>query len=170
VVFSPPYANRFDYFESQKVELWFGGFVESYQEMTTLRKRSVRSHLGAALNGDLAPLPEIDTLIALMDQDSYAIRMRVPELLRGYFNDMREVVLRARRLLRPGGSCFIVVGNSAYGGVIVPTDSLIATLGLEAGFEHASVAPVRHLSVAPQQRTELRGREEFMRESLVTLS
>ncbi|HET9772628.1 MAG TPA: SAM-dependent methyltransferase, partial [Acidimicrobiia bacterium] len=49
VVFSPPYANRFDYFESQKVELWFGGFVDSYREMTVLRKRSLRSHLGAAL-------------------------------------------------------------------------------------------------------------------------
>jgi hypothetical protein len=30
--------------------------------------------------------------------------------------------------------------------------------------------PVRHLTVAPQQRNELRGREALMRESIVVLS
>jgi len=62
------------------------------------------------------------------------------------------------------------VGNSAYGGVIIPTDSLIARLALDAGFDHAAVVPVRHLTVAPQQRNGLRGREDFMRESVVVLS
>jgi hypothetical protein len=53
--------------------------------------------------------------------------------------------------------------------VIVPTDSLIARLGLDAGFAEAAVVPVRHLTVAPQQRTALRGREAWMRESVVVL-
>ena len=170
VIFSPPYANRFDYFESQKVELWFGGFVASYDDMNALRKRSLRSHLGAALNDDSAPLPEIDELINLIDPDSYAVRMRVPALIRGYFRDMQNILLSCRRVLRRGDACFVVVGNSAYGGVIIPTDSLIARLGTEAGFDTAAVVPVRHLTVAPQQRNELRGREEYMRESVVVLS
>ena len=67
VVFSPPYANRFDYFESQKVELWFGGFVDTYGEMTALRKRSLRSHLGAALGRPTVSRPEIDALIERID-------------------------------------------------------------------------------------------------------
>jgi hypothetical protein len=62
------------------------------------------------------------------------------------------------------------VGNSAYGGVIIPTDALIARLGLAAGFDAAAVVPVRHLTVAPQQRIELRKREALMRESIVVLS
>jgi len=70
----------------------------------------------------------------------------------------------------PGGQCCIVVGNSAYGGVIIPTDELIARLGLAAGFDAASVVPVRPLTVAPQQRSELRGRGGLMRESIVVLS
>lgn len=170
VIFSPPYANRFDYFESQKVELWFGGFVDAYSDMIALRKRSVRSHLGAALNGDAAPLPEIDQLIDLIDPDSYAVQMRVPALIRGYFSDMTCILDSCRRLLKPGGKCFIVVGNSAYGGVIIPTDSLIARLGIAAGFSTVGVLPVRHLTVAPQQRNELQGMEEFMRESVVVMS
>jgi site-specific DNA-methyltransferase (adenine-specific) len=170
VIFSPPYANRFDYFESQKVELWFGGFVDTYEDMVTLRKRSVRSHLGAALNGDVAPLPAIEDLIELLDPDSYAVRMRVPALIRGYFSDMAQILTRCRRVLRSGGTCFVVVGNSAYGGVIIPTDALIARLAHGAGFENVAVVPVRHLTVAPQQRNELRGREEYMRESIVVMS
>lgn len=169
VLFSPPYANRFDYFESQKVELWFGGFVESYGELTALRKRSLRSHLGAALDRPVTELPEVERLIDLIDPSSYAARVRVPALLRGYFTDMAAILGACRRLLRPGGRCFVVVGNSAYGGVIIPTDSMIARLGLDAGFAGAAVVPVRHLTVAPQQRTALRGREAWMRESVVVL-
>jgi site-specific DNA-methyltransferase (adenine-specific) len=171
VVFSPPYANRFDYFESQKVELWFGGFVDSYDELAALRKRSLRSHLGAALGRPLASArPEIEALIGMMDPASYAARQRVPALIRGYFSDMAAVLQGCRRVLVPGGRCFVVVGNSAYGGVILPTDSLVARLGLEAGFGEASVVPVRHLTVAPQQRNALRGREAWMRESVVVLA
>jgi hypothetical protein len=62
------------------------------------------------------------------------------------------------------------VGNSAYGGVIIPTDEIVARLGLAAGFDDAAVVPVRHLPVAPQQRNELRGRAALMRESIVVLS
>jgi len=170
VVFSPPYANRFDYFESQKVELWFGGFVDSYDELAALRKRSLRSHLGAALHRPVDTRPEIEGLIAMIDPGSYAARARVPALIRGYFSDMAAVLGSCRRALVPGGGCFVVVGNSAYGGVIIPSDSLIARLGLDAGFDRAAVVPVRHLTVAPQQRTELRGREAWMRESIVMFS
>jgi site-specific DNA-methyltransferase (adenine-specific) len=170
VVFSPPYANRFDYFESQKVELWFGGFVDTYDEVAALRKRSLRSHLGAALERPAVSRPEIDALIGMMDPGSYAARTRVPALIRGYFSDMAAVLRSCRRVLVPGGRCFVVVGNSAYGGVIIPTDSLIARLGLESGFDEAAVVTVRHLTVAPQQRNELRGREAWMRESVVVLS
>jgi site-specific DNA-methyltransferase (adenine-specific) len=169
VVFSPPYANRFDYFESQKVELWFGGFVAGYDDLLALRKRSLRSHLGAALDGAVIELSELDDLIDQMNPASSAVRMRVPALLRGYFSDMARVLQHCRRVLVPGGECCVVVGNSAYGGVIIPTDALIARLGRAAGFENATVLPVRHLTVAPQQRNELRGQEDLMRESVVVL-
>ena len=170
VLFSPPYVNRFDYFESQKVELWFGGFVAGYDDLLALRKRSLRSHLGAALDGPVLLLDEIEGLIGQMDPASYAVRMRVPALIRGYFSDMAVILRHCRHVLVPGGQCFVVVGNSAYGGVIIPTDRLLAGLGRAAGFDAAAVVPVRHLTVAPQQRSELRGREGLMRESVVVLS
>ena len=109
-------------------------------------------------------------LIDRMDPGSSAVRMRVPALVRGYFSDMAAILRSCRHVLVPGGQCCIVVGNSAYGGVIIPTDTLVARLGLEAGFGRAAVVPVRHLTVAPQQRRALSGGERWMRESVVVLS
>lgn len=168
VLFSPPYANRFDYFESMKVELWFGGFVRSYEDAVRLRKTSLRSHLGADLARAARPVAPLEALIDLMDRGASSWRMGVPDALRGYFDDMADVLRQCRRLLA-GGTCYIVVGNSAYGGVIVPTDALLAHLALAAGFSSAELLVVRHLTVAPQQRVALFDLKDYMRESVVVL-
>jgi hypothetical protein len=169
ILFSPPYANRFDYFEALKVELWFGGFVSSYEELRRLRKASMRSHLASDLSQPSEHLDELDGLIDLMDPESYAMKTRVPGLLAGYFDDMRQVLEQCRRLVVTGGRVFVVVGNSAYAGVIVPSDVLIAELGRRVGFSNARVSRVRALTVAPQQRQRLDGLSEYMRESVVEL-
>lgn len=169
IVFSPPYANRFDYFESMKVELWFGGFVNSYQANNRLRKVSLRSHLGADLSRHCDPIASLERLIDLMDRDASSWRMGVPDLLRGYFDDMRVMLKHCRNVLKDG-RCFIVVGNSAFAGVIIPTDVLLAKIGLECGFRSAEILVTRHLTVAPQQRNHLASLEGHMRESVVVLS
>ena len=169
IVFSPPYANRFDYFESMKVELWFGGFVDSYGAINRFRKASLRSHLGADLSRSHRSVANLERLIMLMDQDASSWRMGVPDLLRGYFDDMRVTLKHCKNLLA-GGKCFVVVGNSAFAGVIIPTDVLLANLGLECGFKKAEILVTRHLTVAPQQRSKLQNLESNMRESVVVLS
>lgn len=169
IIFSPPYANRFDYFESLKVELWFGGFVNTYQDLASLRKRSLRSHLGANLGRPTMKVPPLEAIIDLMDRSSSSWRMGVPTVLRGYFDDMYNTLIHCKASIAQGGRCFIVVGNSAYGGAIVPTDVLIARLGREVGFDRAEIHVVRHLTVAPQQRAALSGLERYMRESVVEL-
>ncbi|MYF98000.1 SAM-dependent methyltransferase [Candidatus Poribacteria bacterium] len=169
IVFSPPYANRFDYFESMKVELWFGGFVDSYESINRFRKASLRSHLGADLNRSYRSVANLERFITLMDQDASSWRMGVPDLLRGYFDDMRVTLKHCKKLIT-GGKCFVVVGNSAFAGVIIPTDVLLANLGLECGFKKAEILLTRHLTVSPQQRNKLQNLENNMRESVVVLS
>lgn len=169
IVFSPPYANRFDYFESMKVELWFGGFVQQTSELRNLRKASLRSHLSADMARPKVRFQELESLIGLMDQKSSSWRMGVPELLRGYFSDIVEVLKQCRLRLAPGGACFVVVGNSAFGGTIIPSDTLTAMAGEVAGFSNIELWVARHLTVAPQQRAQLKGYESYMRESIVVL-
>ncbi|MGF6245549.1 16S rRNA G966 N2-methylase RsmD [Paraburkholderia sp. GAS38] len=168
IIFSPPYANRFDYFESFKVELWFGNFVNSYEELNALRKASLRSHLGADFARQSDYLEPLERLIHVMDRGASSWRMGVAELVRGYFHDLRVVLEQCRDVL-PTGGCHVVVGNSAFAGVIIPTDVLTALVGRQAGFKKARIIETRHLTVAPQQRNQLRGFEKYMRESIVVL-
>lgn len=92
IIFSPPYANRFDYFESFKVELWFGGFVNSYQDMQNLRKASLRSHLGADFSRSYIQIEPLEEIIELMDRNASSWRMGIANLLRGYFHDLYLVL------------------------------------------------------------------------------
>lgn len=168
VIFSPPYANRFDYFESFKVELWFGNFVNSYEELNALRKASLRSHLNADYKRPSDKLPALEELLDLMDKTASSWRMGVPDLMRGYFHDIGIVLAQCKKVA-PKGKCHVVVGNSAFAGVIIPTDVLTAMVGIEAGFKKARIIETRHLTVSPQQRNQLKGFEHYMRESIVVL-
>jgi site-specific DNA-methyltransferase (adenine-specific) len=168
IIFSPPYANRFDYFESFKVELWFGNFVNSYDELNILRKASLRSHLNADYKRPSNHLAPLEELISLMDHNASSWKMGVADLVRGYFHDI-QIVLEQCRKVMPTGRCHVIVGNSAFAGVIIPTDVLTAMVGLQAGFSTVRIIEARHLTVAPQQRNNLKGFEQYMRESIVIL-
>ncbi|GAB5493705.1 MAG: hypothetical protein Phog2KO_39200 [Phototrophicaceae bacterium] len=169
VIFSPPYANRFDYFEAFKIELWMGDFVNSYNQLLSLRKESIRSNLGASINHDVQKFIVLENLIQLMDKSSSSWRMRVPDALRGYFTDMEIVLQKLFTALKKGGQCSIVVGNSAYAGVIIPTDSILATIAEKVGFVVEEILVARHLTTSPQQRTKLIDLADYMRESILIL-
>lgn len=166
VIFSPPYANRFDYFEAFKVELWFGGFVDSYESLNKLRKQSLRSHLAADYRKNNPVFQELELFIDLMDKDTSSWRMGVADLLRGYFQDMQTVLTQCKKAA-PNGRVHVVVGNSAFAGVIIPTDILTAIIGMKCGYDNVKILESRHLTVSPQQRSILSGYEDYMRESVV---
>ena len=150
-IFSPPYANRFDYFEAFKVELWMGGFVKEPKELAGLRKRSMRNNLTVRGGTDYV-VPELEHLLELMDPESTSVRMGIKQTLRGYFEDVHNLAQNLRACLRPGGRSICVVGNSAYAGVLIPTDAICAMIFGKAGLSVETVDVARHLTVSPQQR------------------
>ena len=150
-IFSPPYANRFDYFEAFKVELWMGGFVSQPAELAQLRKRSMRNNL-TVRGGTNYVLPELEELLELMDPRSTSVQMGIKQTLRGYFEDVYRLAQNLKAALRPGGRSICVVGNSAYAGVLIPTDAICAAIFEQAGFKLQSIGVARHLTVSPQQR------------------
>jgi DNA modification methylase len=94
---------------------------------------------------------------------------RIPLAVRGYFIDMSRVLTQLYRALQISGKCIIVVGNSAYGGVVIPTDSLLAKIAESIGFRIEKLAVARHLTTSSQQRASLGDRMEYLRESLLVL-
>ena len=171
VIFSPPYANCFDYTEIYKIELWMGGFVKEYSDLKELRKAALRSHLSSAANGTTSRginLDELNELLAMLSKKDLWDK-RIPAMLKGYFEDMSRVINDTYRCLKPGGFCCIVVSNSAYGGVVIPTDLLISRIAESAGFENLKIDVSRYIITSSQQYKQTQDQKKYLRESIVYL-
>ena len=171
IIFSPPYANCFDYTEIYKLELWFGDFVKSYDDMRSLRNISLRSHLSADLrknneNEFIHPILE-DIFFRLKGIDLWDDR--IPYMVNDYFYDMNSILHQSYNLLKHNGLCSIVVGNSSYGGVIIPTDLLFSELAIENGFTVDSFEIDRFLITSSQQYDETKENGNYLRESVICL-
>lgn len=169
-IFSPPYCNCFNYFKMYKVELWMGEFVSNYQELQQLNRRGLRSHVETVLKKDSdVEEPVSEEYAALLDDLALWDR-RIPRAVRGYFIDMKEVLRNIHTVLKPEGKAVIVVGNSAYGGIVIPTDAILAKIAVQLGFKFEKLAVARHLSTSSQQRGALHDRMDYLRESILVLT
>ena len=96
IIFSPPYANSFDYFESYKLELVMGDFANGMNGINALRKHAVRSFVGGEAQEtcdkyvDLlakeieATVPEKETETGKKDTRT----RKVANMIRAYFSDV----------------------------------------------------------------------------------
>ena len=93
-IFSPPYANCFDYCEVYKLEFWLGGFVDSYKGFAKYRSIAMRSHVNSKFNHTIQnKIPDVDSIANLIS--TYNIwNKNIPDMLRGYFDDMFEILQR----------------------------------------------------------------------------
>jgi hypothetical protein len=178
VVFSPPYANSFDYFESYKLELIFGGYVKA-EDMNKARTRLIRSY---RLNRPPELNQEEDLVCMLCKEIEGRIpekekatgvrdgRTRlVPNMLRAYFADMRKVIEEAFQAIATGGSMHIVVDQSSYLGVPIPTDTILAKIAEDVGFKVKRVTVCRTANTSGQQLKLYPYLRLLLRESIVTL-
>lgn len=177
VIFSPPYPNSFDYFESYKLELLFGGFAPGIAQIKTYREQAVRSFVGGKTQEESDPLinslsQEIADAIPRKEAvtGKRDIRTRkVPSMLKGYFADMETVLQECRRCLKPDGKVYIVVDQSAYAGVVVPTDLLLAYLAEQTGFQVVEIIECRKARTSTQQLRLYPHLKNALRESIVVL-
>lgn len=167
--FSPPYCNCFDYFEIHKVDLWLGDFVIDKEEFKMLRNTGFRSNTNSLNHKPIIYKNEhLENLISLFDGEKLW-NNRIPSVVRGYFDDSYTLLSKLYRQTTKGGYVGIVVGNSAYSGVIIPSDVLIADLAKEIGFKVKNIFVTRHLTTSSQQKQELFFLKNYLRESIVLL-
>ncbi len=175
-VTSPPYLNSFDYTDVYRPELFLGGFVQSAKELRALRHRTVRSHVQASWK----PPVETDFGPAFLECHE-AIRAnranlwdkRIPEMVQAYFEDLRLVLEALRLAARADAVVWLVVSTSAYGGVEVPVDLIVAQVGDQVGWNLREIHLLRRHRSSGQHQAKLSstGKEHAspLRESLVIL-
>lgn len=178
IIFSPPYANSFDYFESYKLELVFGDFAESIKDIKKFRSKAVRSFVGVSVQDPFENIidmlcEEIEKAILRKEAETGkkdSRTRRVPNMIRGYFYDMKKVIEECNKCLQVGNKTYIVVDQSSYIGIIVPTDILFAMFAEQAGFEVTNVIKCRNARTSSQQSKKFPYLKEGLRESIIELT
>jgi hypothetical protein len=165
-IFSPPYANCFDYFEIFKVELWMGNFIDSYAHLKNLRKDSFGSLWQMHRDNNM---DEYVSKFVHLIQEKELWDKKIISMLAAYFSNMRIVLSKIYEALFPKGRCVIVVGNSAYSNILIPTDLLLARIGRQLGFRSPKLIIARHLTTSSQQKKKLTQLKQYLRESIIVL-
>jgi DNA modification methylase len=170
LVTSPPYLNSFDYSDVYRPELFAGGFVDSNDALRAIRLRTLCSHVQVKREFSsevVTPLLE-PTLARLNAQVLW--NKNIPAMVRTYFADLQVVLKDAHRIVRRNGKAWIVVSTSAYGGVEIPVDLILADVAVREGWRLTGVFVLRQLRAAGQQWPVLgSGARPPLRESLIIL-
>ena len=112
--------------------------------------------------------PPLTALIEAIDQANLW-NPRIPAMIRGYFDDMYLALAEQARVLKSGATLVCVVANSAYGGVPIPTDALLARIGQRLGLMTDGIYVARRMNTSAQQLARWGGSRTYLRESAVVM-
>lgn len=150
---SPPYLNSFDYSDVYRPELFLGRFVRSNKSLMKIRVRTVRSHVQARwddpVREDFGTL-YADCMLLLQDHAAQLWNPRIPTMVQAYFEDMEDILQGLRRRALDNASLWLVVSTSAYGGIEIPVDLILAELGQRNGWFLREVGVLRYLRSSSQ--------------------
>lgn len=153
-VFSPPYPNSFDYTDVYNVELWMLGYLSSQGSNRVLRTSTLCSHVQIKRN--FAEPPAGSRHLDLALESLRKIRSElwspwIPDMIGGYFHDMRLVLDSLRTKLNARGEVWAVVGDSRYAGIRVPVANILADLAPSLGYQTLNLEPFRSMRSSAQQ-------------------
>lgn len=178
IMYSPPYANSFDYFESYKLEITLGDFVGDLKEINSYRVKAIESFIGR--NDEREESFDFVNKVATEIQNAIPVKeaktgkrdsrtRKVPKMIKGYFSDMAKVIEQSSNILSKGQKCYIVVDQSSYLGKIVPTDLFLAYIGEKYGFKINEILVCRRARTSGQQLQRYPYLKDILRESIVIL-
>ena len=90
-------------------------------------------------------------------------------MLQSYYLDMFSILEQSYNSLEQDGFCAIIVGNSSYGGIIFPTDLILAEYAEMIGFKVDKIEVDRFIITSSQQYEMTKENGRFLRESVVCL-
>ena len=172
---SPPYLNSFDYSDIYRPEIFLGDFVTNNHELMKIRLKTIRSHIQAKweypILNDFGPTFD-HSMEELASIQEYLWDKKILKMVQAYFEDMSFVLKGLLQKAKPGASIWLVVSTSAYAGVEIPVDSIIAEIGTRVGWVPREIGLLRRLR-SSSQHMRGNGNENFssvpLRETVVIM-
>lgn len=152
VIFSPPYLNSFDYSDIYRPELFLGRFVKDNRELMQLRKKTLRSHVQCKWEkNDCSTSPWVEGIKQSLDEKVDTLwNANIPQMVSSYFFDMDIVLREAYRVAKKNAQLWFVVSTSAYSGIEIPVDLILADIATTHGWKLDSVNALRQLRTSSQ--------------------
>jgi DNA modification methylase len=167
VITSPPYLNSRDYTDIYRLELWILGYLKSYAEQIELRKSTLRSHVQIAWPHieETFKNNRLEKVIKQLAKNRESLwNSSIPEMIKGYFTDMNEILKSLYAKLRKNSKVYIIVGNSSYQKLSIETDFILAEIAQMNKFGLNEIRVARYLKSSGQQSSKK------LRESIIVLT
>ncbi len=173
VITSPPYMNGMDYVINYKIEMSWLGFANSYEELKKIKdemvvcdnvsKRLIRQFYNSksTYTNDWIESIKFNISKNIEKRGNYR-RLDMPYIVHKYFDDMHRAMKNVVLSLNSSGRFILVVGDSLIADVYVPTDLLIAKIGMDMGLKVEKIEKAR-------ERRSGQIRSYKLRESIITL-
>ena len=163
--------NCFDYFEVYKIELWFGNFINDYDQLRILRKKAITSNLNADIKQNIDQIIKselfIQTLKCLNKEEHW--NKNIPNMVNLYFIDMLNFLESLKNKMKKNSVIAIVVGNSSYQGIPVATDLILSEIAQSLGYKVKEIIVTRNNETSSQQYKKIGKLIKYIRESIIIL-
>lgn len=170
VITSPPYLNSSDYSDVYRPELFLGNYVRDNIALRKIRLQTLRSHVQIKWPSSTTFESAILTpIVEKLNANEDLWNRQIPIMVKAYFDDLSIVLHSVKARLNVDGQVWMVVSTSAYGGIHIPVDLILADAATMAGFDLVAIHCLRHLRTAGQQWKQLNNKKPPLRESLVIM-
>lgn len=157
VITSPPYLNSRDYTDTYMVELWMLDHITDYESLRQLRRKTLRSHVQVKW-GELDVLNIEELRIALDNINEHKDKFwndEIPSMIKGYFEDLDTLFRKLYTKMKDNGRIYFNVANSAYYGVEIKTDQIVAEIARNNGFRVLEIRKARKIKPSVQQKEQI---------------
>jgi len=145
IITSPPYLNNYHYNRNTRPQLYWLGYVEHPRDLNPLEHSNFGKYWQTVREQD-----ELGLAFSLSDTDLEERLQALRELnlekgvyggngwanyAAAYFNDCYVFANAVKRVLKPGATALVVIGNSILQGVMIPTDAYFSKIAESTGLE-----------------------------------
>jgi hypothetical protein len=148
VITSPPYPNRMSYIRELRPYMYWLGYLRDGREAGEMDWQAIGGTWGCATSNvgkwvpedaRAIPFPGFDGMLEAIAEHSPLLSRYVHK----YFYDMVAHCSELFNVVKPGGMVHYIVGNSKFYDVLLPVESIFASLFETAGFERPAVRVIR---------------------------
>jgi hypothetical protein len=174
-VTSPPYLNSFDYSDIYRPELFLCKYVKNNNNLGNLRLNTLRSHM--QINWELPKKSKFGSIYQncfdeISERKKLLWNNKIPIMIQAYFEDIEKLLVELGKKAKKGATLWLIVSTSAYAGVEIPVDLIIANIGTMNRWALEGIQTIRDMRNSTQNAQKYLdgiGTIKRIRESLIIL-